>query len=115
MRLSLLLYVLKLKLRLTALLRSAFREKLREKDCVLVIRTQDGQQARSFCFAGGTMTSSRGRHPSPDTELVWTDAATAFRIMAKNQETALLEAIGKSQLSIQGNLEFALWFTELAK
>lgn len=115
MRLSLLLYVLKLKLKLTALVRSDFREKLREKDCVLVIRTRDGKQGRSFCFSKGAMTSGRGRHPAPDTELVWNDAATAFRIMAKNQETALLEAIGKSQLRIEGNLEFALWFTELAK
>jgi len=114
-RLSLLLYVLKLKLKLTALLRAGFREKLREKDCVLVIRTRDGKQGRSFRFAKGSMTSRRGRHPTPDTELVWNDASTAFRIMAKNQEMALLEAIGKSQLRIEGNLEYALWFTELAK
>jgi len=114
-RLSLLLYVLKLKLKLSALMRSAFREKLREKDCVLVIRTQDGKRGRSFCFSKGMMCSRAGRHPKPDTELVWNDAATAFKTMIQSEDSALLEAIGKSQLKIEGNLEFALWFTEIAK
>jgi len=115
MKLSLLLYALKLKLKLCAFMSSTFRDKLKEKDCVLVIRTADRKQSRSFCFTKGRMTSKRGGHPAPDTELVWDDAATAFAIMSSDEETAILEAIGKSQLKIEGNLEFAFWFTEIAK
>jgi len=114
MKLSLLLYALKLKLKFVALKSAAFREKLKEKDCVLVIRTTDRKQSRWFCFSKGKMTSKRGGHAQPDTELVWDDATTAFKVMSSSEETAILEAIGRSQLKIEGNLEFALWFTEIA-
>ena len=115
MKLSLLLYALKLKLKFSAWTSSAFRQRLQEKNCVLVIRTADRKHARSFSFSKGKITSKRGTHPEPDTELVWSDPATAFKIMSAGQDLAILEAIGKSQLQIKGNLEFALWFTEIAK
>lgn len=114
MKLSLLLFALKLKLTVLALVSAAFRAKLSEKDCVLVIRTADRRRSRSFRFSKGSVSSRRGGHAEPDTELVWDDPATAFRVMASGQDSAILEAIGKSQLKILGNLEYALWFTAIA-
>ena len=114
MKLSVLLFALKLKLTVLALASAAFRAKLRQKDCVLVIRTADRRRSRSFRFSKGSVSSRRGMDTDPDTELIWDDASTAFRVMASGRDTAILEAIGKSQLKILGNLEYALWFTAIA-
>ncbi len=114
MKLSILLYVLGVKLRAQVLMSAAFRKKIREKDCVLVIRTADGKQARSFVFDHGRFRSRAGADSAANTELVWCDSGTALKAMLSRNELDLFSAIGRSQLRILGNLDFALWFTDIA-
>jgi hypothetical protein len=115
MKLSVLLFVLALKLRLSALISQAFRKRLRSKDFVIVIRTAEEGPARTFRIHGGRIRSSLGRDPSADTELVWHDAQTAFRTMLSSDELHSFSAIGQARLRILGDLENALRFMDLAK
>ena len=60
MKLSILLYILLLKLRFAAWKDAGFRKLLGKRDYTLVIRTADSMVGRSFTFAGGRVVSKRG-------------------------------------------------------
>jgi hypothetical protein len=115
MNLSVLLFLLGLKLRASALFSATFRKRLRNESFAIVIRTAEEGPARSFRIRGGRIRSRSGRDPSADTELVWCDPKTAVRIMLSSDELDSFSAIGKAQLRVLGNLENALRFMDLAK
>ena len=115
MKLSMLLFALSLKLRVSALISATFRKRLRSKDFVIVIRTAEQGPARTFRIHDGRIRSRLGRDASPDTELVWSDAQTAFRTMLSSDELHSFSAIGQARLRILGDLENALRFMDLAK
>ena len=115
MRLTILLYLLNWKLSHAAKKRPAFKKMLKKRDYTLVIRTADGRRGRFFIFSNGDIVSGNGLHPRPDVELVWVDVATAFRAMAAGDEKAVVQAMGKSQLKIKGNLDHFFWFGEVLK
>jgi len=115
MKLSVLLFALGLKLRMSALISAAFRKQLRRKDFVIVIRTTEQGPARTFHILGGRIRSRAGCDPSADTELVWQDAQTAFRTMLSSDELDAFSAIGRARLRILGDLDNALRFMDLAR
>lgn len=115
MKLSALLFLLGLKLRISALISAAFRKRLRNEDFAIVIRAAEGGPARTFRIRGGRVRSSSGRGRSADTELLWCDPQTAVRIMLSRDELDSFSAIGKGQLRVVGNLENALRFMDLAR
>jgi hypothetical protein len=115
MKLSLLLFVLGVKLKVTAWLSPAFRKALRQGDFVLVIRTDRPGEARTFIIRDGAVHSHRGRDEAADTELVWCDADTAVRAMLSKNELDVLSAIGRWQVRVLGNISHALRFMDLAK
>jgi hypothetical protein len=115
MRLSVLLFALGLKLRMSALISATFRKRLRSKDFVIVIRTAEQGPARTFRIHAGRIRSRSGRDLSTDTELVWHDAQTALRTMLSSNELDSFSAIGQARLRILGDLENALRFMDLAR
>ena len=115
MRLAILLYILKLKLRRAAKRNPDFKRTLRKRDYTLVMRTEDGKRARFFSFVDGDVISKGEVHPEPDTEMVWIDAGTAFRALLAGTDKAVVQAMGKSQLKIEGNLDHFFWFGEVLK
>jgi len=115
MKLTILLYVLLMKLRFAAWKDTGLRKLLKKRDYTLVIRTADAAVGRSFTFVGGRVVSKRGAHPVPDTEMVWCDADAAFRAMAAGDDSAVIQALGKSQLKIEGNLDHFFWFGDVLK
>ena len=115
MRLTLLLYILKIKLRRAAKKNPAFKKRLKKRDYTLVIRTADGSRGRFFTFANGEVVSRNGLHTKPDVELVWNNAATAFRALAAGDDKTVMQAMGKSQLRIEGNLDHFFWFGDVVK
>lgn len=115
MRLTILLYVLMWKLQHAAKRKPGFKKMLRKRDYTLVIRTADGRHGRFFTFSRGDVVSRNGLYPKPDVELVWVDAATAFRALATGDEKAVVQALGKSHLKIEGNLDHFFWFGEVLK
>ena len=115
MKFAILLYILKIKLNRAARKNPDFRKKLKQRDYTLVIRTADGKHGRFFTFTDGNIVSGRGVHAGSDVEMVWVDAATAFRALAAGDEKAVMQAIWKSDLKIEGNLDHFLWFGEVLK
>ncbi len=115
MRLSILLFALYLKLKRAAKKNPAVQRMLKKRDYTLVIRTSNERHARYFTFDGGEVFSRRGLHPKPDVELVWCDAATAFRALLAGDDATVMQAMGKSQLKIEGNLDHFFWFGEVTK
>jgi hypothetical protein len=112
MRLSILLFLLNLKLKRAAKKNPAFAARLKKKDYTAVIRTADFKVGRYFIFCGGNLISKNGCHDSPDIELVWDDAGFAFRTLLKGDEIELMQAMGKSKLKLEGNLGYFYWFTD---
>lgn len=115
MKFSLLLWVLGWKLKLSALFSGTFQKTIRHRSCYIVIRTADGARARSFQFVQGVITVRAGAHPEATAELVWRDGATAVAAMLSKNPLDTFSAIGRGELSIQGNLQDALWFSDVAE
>lgn len=114
MKFRLLLFALAAKLRVTALISTEFRKRLRKKNMTLTIRTERVNEARTFQIAEGRIRSAAGRDPSAETELVWNDSGIAVRTMLSKNELDGFSAIGRGWLKILGNFENALLFMDLA-
>ena len=111
MRFSLLLFILKIKLKRTAKKFPDFKKKLMEKNYTMVIRTEDGKRGRFFTFKDGEIISRRGDFPGAEISLIWKDAATAFKVMASGSNKAFMGALQDGSLKLQGDANLALAFT----
>ncbi len=114
MRLSLLLFALELKLRWCARFSRVFRGKIRYVDRIVVVRSEDGRHARSFIFRHDRVSAQRGVHPDATVQLIWDDVRTAVSVMLSKNELDTFSAIGQGELTIEGNLQDALWFNDVA-
>ena len=111
MRFSLLLFVLKIKLKRAAKKFPDFKKKLMEKNYTMAIKTEDGKRGRFFTFKNGEVISRRGGYPDAEIYLIWKDAATAFKVMASGKNKVFMEALQNGSLKIQGDANLALAFT----
>jgi 3-hydroxyisobutyrate dehydrogenase-like beta-hydroxyacid dehydrogenase len=112
MKFFLLLKGLQWKLGTTAKKRPAFRERLREQDFTLQIKTRDDSEGRYYMFNDGDVFSRSGVHRHPDVALVWKTADLGFRLMKAGDRAALLKAREDGDLVVEGDPTLALWFTE---
>ncbi|MBN2078324.1 MAG: hypothetical protein JW838_05120 [Spirochaetes bacterium] len=115
MRFSMLLFGLMVKMRRKAKRSADFREKLKEKDYTLVIRTEDGRRGRVFEFRGGSISSRKEVGGNADVSLVWRDAATGFRVMAGGGTKAFMAALQDGSLKILGDANLAPVFIGAVK
>ena len=111
MRLSILLYILKIKLNRAAKRNLSFKARLKKRDYTVVIRTADFKIGRYYTFIDGNLISKKGSHKSPDVEMVWDDAVFAFNTLSKNDDILIMQALGKSKLKLLGNLDYFYWFS----
>jgi len=112
MKFSVLLFGLLLKLRGAAKKHPSFKERLREQDFTLLIRTRDGTRGRYFIFSDGEVFSRKGIHSHPDVALVWKTADLGFKLMAKGDREASMQAREAGDLVVEGDAMKAIWFTE---
>jgi len=110
MKFSLLLFILKVLFKRTAKKHESFKNKLKEKNYTLVIRTEDGKRGRYYTFKDGEIVSGKGNFPGAEISLVWRDAATGFRIMAGGSTKAFMEALQNGSLKLAGDANLALTF-----
>jgi hypothetical protein len=110
MKFSMLLYGLKVLLKRTARKFESFKNKLKEKDYTMVIKTADGKRGRYFTFKNGTIISGSGDLPGADISLVWRDAATGFRIMIGGNNNVFMAALQDGSLKLVGDANMALAF-----
>ena len=113
MRLRVILLLLGLKLRWNAWRDASFRRQLRRLDRVVVIRTEDGRHARTYVFQDDTVRDHAGSDAQATAELVWSSASIAVQTMLSSNPLHSFSAIGRGDLTITGNLQDALWFSDL--
>ncbi len=92
MRFSLLLFLLAIKLKLASRKKPNFIKKFKQKKKTGLIKTADNKKARTFVIQNGKINSKRGIVDKFDFALVWSDAATAFRVMASGSTEIFVES-----------------------
>ena len=112
MKLALLLYALKVKLRFSALFNAPFKQRLNQQAFSILIRTEDFKHSRYFKFSKGKIKSNFWTKSGADTELVWKDSRTAVTVLTGG-EALILEALGKKQLIIRGDVQNFFKFGEI--
>ncbi len=115
MKFSLLLLILGQKLKKAAKTNRMFRSYISTMRARILIKTADGRRGRLFIFDRGKVSSIRGNQPSFDAALIWSDAATAFRVMASGSSEASFRAAADGKLRVEGMSYFIQWFTDGVK
>jgi hypothetical protein len=109
-KMSLLLLALAKMMQFKAWRKAEFRKKLAEQNFVLQIKTASGSTARYFIFSNGKLTSKRGVHAKPDVALVWKEETIGFATMTNKDPKAMMDALTKGNLKLEGKADLALWF-----
>jgi hypothetical protein len=116
MRFSLLLFVLMRKIKRAVKKHSKLRDKVKEKNFTILIKTEDGKRGRFFSFTDGTVVSGNVKQAtSSDVSLVWKDADIGFRVMIVQKDEAFMKAIAKGSLKIQGDMNLLPVFMKIVK
>jgi hypothetical protein len=115
MRLAILLYGLYLKLARAARTDKDFRNYIGNIQLRILIKTADNRWGRLFVFDRGRVRSESGAdHPS-DAALVWSDPATAFKVMLKGSDEATFHAAAQGKLRVEGMAYYIQWFNDAVK
>ena len=113
MHFAILLLILGLKLRWSARFDDEFRQKISSMCRVIVVRTRDSKYARTYSFHSNHVFVTPGANAESTVELVWRTPGIGVRTMLSTNVLDNISAIGKGDLSIEGSLGDALWFTEI--
>lgn len=115
MKLSLLLFILHLKLRKAAKTNKAFQSHIGTVKLRISIKTADGKRGRTFIFDKGSVSSTRSISAPCDAALVWSDPGTAFRVMSSGSDEQSFLAAAQGKMKIEGMAFYIQWFTDGVK
>jgi hypothetical protein len=116
MRFSALLFILSQILKWAAKFKPAYRSYIGSIHQVkIMIKTADGKRGRLFAFDNGTVSSKSGAHHKYDAAIVWSDAATGFRVMASQSDAEQFKAAAAGKMKLDGMAFFAQWFNDGTK
>lgn len=115
MRLSLLLFVLSLKLQAAARMNKAFRNYIGQVKLNILIKTANGRWGRLFIFDKGRVSSISGANHSCDAALAWSDSGTGFRVMIQGSDEATFQAAADGKLKVEGMAYYIQWFNDGVK
>jgi len=111
MKFTLLLFILYLKLKKASQKNPEFREYIKNEKTRVLIKTANGKRARLYIFDKGEISTKTGDQKEFDVALIWSDAGTAFKVMAAQDLNQSMEALYEGKLRFEGNDQQALWFT----
>jgi hypothetical protein len=115
MKLSLLLFLLSLKLKIAAKSNKTFQNYIGTIQLKILIKTANNRWGRLFVFDKGKVLSHRGTNYPFDAALVWKDSATAFRVMIKGTDEASFYAAAEGKLKVEGMSYYIQWFNDAVK
>jgi hypothetical protein len=116
MRFSMLLYVLYRILKWAAKRKPAYRAYIGSIHQVsIMIKTADGKRGRVIIFDKGTVRSRGGAGHPYDAAIVWSDAATGFKVMASQSDEEQFKAAAAGKMKLDGMAFFAQWFNDGVK
>jgi hypothetical protein len=81
----------------------------------IMIKTADGKRGRLFIFDKGRIATKGGAKHEYDAAIIWSDAATAFRVMSSMDDEATFFAAAQGNMKIDGMAYFAQWFNDGVK
>lgn len=85
------------------------------KDKELAIQFIGGDVTRYYRFAGGRIGQAAGTAHNADLAIVFKDATTGARLIAKADVSALMSAIQDGDVTITGDLKLVLWLSGVIK
>ena len=112
MRFTILLFALSKIIWIAALTNKAFKRYIRNTDARILIKTEDGQRARTLIFQKGKVSSEPGDTKDFNVALVWKDPKTAFSVMTSKKPDASFNAAADGKLKVEGMSIYAQWFEE---
>ncbi len=112
MKFSLLLFILYRKLKKAVKTNRAYRSHIGTVQLKILIKTADGKRGRLFIFDRGVLSTLTGGGHAADAALVWSDAATAFRVMASGSDEESFKAAAEGGLRVEGMAYYIQWFTD---
>ena len=112
MKFSILLFALSKIVWIAALTNKAFKHYIRNTNAKILIKTEDGQRARTLIFNKGKVSSEPGDSKDFDVALVWKDAATGFSVMTNKSPDASFNAAADGKLKVEGMSIYAQWFED---
>ncbi len=115
MNLSLLLFLLSLKLKAAAKTNKTFQNYIGTIELKILIKTANNRWGRLFVFEKGKVSSISGANHKSDAALVWSDPATAFKVMLKGSEEATFNAAAQNKLKVEGMAYYIQWFNDAVK
>jgi hypothetical protein len=115
MKLSLLLFILSLKLKMAARNNKAFQNYIGTIQLKILIKTADNKRGRLFIFNKGKVSSIAGADHPFDAALIWSDPGTAFWVMIKGTDEASFKAAAKGKLTVEGMVYYVQWFNDAVK
>ena len=93
----------------------AFKEKLKNQDITMEIKSHDGT-ARHFIFKDETIRSYSGPAHQPTLSLNFKNSRIGFNAFtAKDKKRAMMNCIKEKNIIIEGNTTSMIWFQSLAK
>lgn len=113
MKLSIIMYGYYLLFRYTAWKKEAFRQKLKERDLLLVMRAKDKDVARTFKFDQGQVSSTSGDRSDAQCRLVWIteqEGASVMLDIAKGNPKALMKSVMDGKLLLEGDAMAVSWY-----
>jgi 3-hydroxyisobutyrate dehydrogenase-like beta-hydroxyacid dehydrogenase len=113
MKLSLLLFILSLKLRKAARRNERLRALLQERTCSVLIQTSDQRVGRLFVLSKGQIFTKAGGQGQADVRMIWKDEDIAFKAMTSGDPQAVSRALERGDLRLAGDLPVAQWFGRL--
>jgi len=111
MKLSILLYGLSILLKLASKKNMSIKKRCMDKNATLLIRTKDGNTARSFIFLNGKIFSKGGNTSCFDAALVWKDAPKAFKTLTSGYDGDFIKDLNNGDLVIEGDPGLVFWFS----
>ncbi len=115
MKFSLLLFILYQKLKKAMKKNAAYRSYVGAVQLKILIKTANGKRGRLFVFDRGNLSSSTGGNHAADAALVWSDPATAFRVMASGSDEESFLAAAHGKMKVEGMAYYIQWFTDGVK
>jgi hypothetical protein len=115
MQLWILLGILYLKLKAASKTNRPFQGYIGTIQLRILIKTANGRWGRLFVFDRGTVSTLGGADHPCDAALVWSDPATAFKVMASGSEEATFQAAADGKLKVEGMAYYIQWFNDAVK
>ncbi len=101
-------------LRVTAHKYPAFREQMRERDCVVQIKLKDNSIGRYYTFTAGKIRSTAGIHANPDVLMLFQDLRTALKFLKPPISQAdVIHAAKQFKIMVLGADDLVVWFMQL--